>query len=169
MFDRTTNLPLSDLIFDAERRWALRNGPTSGPNFLSDLIFDAERRWAQVIYQPVYGVVCQVIWSLMPKGVEHNAENKKTEKLLGDLIFDAERRWAPSDHYLPNIHAICDLIFDAERRWALYSKDFGWIAYPCVIWSLMPKGVEHMEMLEQGAGEGRCDLIFDAERRWALS
>ena len=155
-----------------------------------------------------------VIWSLMPKGVEHWNEwggiNTQAmwfdlwcRKALStyrrihwslrwycDLIFDAERRWAQSSvsknsitydgwfdlwcrkalstSYRPGMEILIrgDLIFDAERRWALYSKDFGWIAYP-VIWSLMPKGVEHIKS-QLLLYYRPCDLIFDAERRWAL-
>ena len=153
-----------------------------------DLIFDAERRWALLEFC-CYGFCSIVIWSLMPKGVEHAASPRYSYPDRCDLIFDAERRWALQKFFVARILAVW---FDLWCRKALSTRDrVKESLEKRVIWSLMPKGVEHLVMLlitivnylwfdlwcrkalstsnwvRLPLGWKNCDLIFDAERRWA--
>ena len=63
-------MEISDLIFDAEKRWALDTPARWGGSERCDLIFDAEKRWARVNSR-IKKTKEKVIWSLMLKSVEH--------------------------------------------------------------------------------------------------
>ena len=103
-------------------------------------ISDAERRWAL-------------------------SEEQYDRNNLMCRISDAERRWALAAGRINFVlYAMCR-ISDAERRWALMTKIK---SEPITkgVESLMPKGVEHLNDIQQ------CDRflvcrISDAERRWA--
>ena len=99
--------------------------------FWCDLIFDAEKRWALLqSYSSQHHN--PVIWSLMLKSVEHIFPFPITVPMISDLIFDAEKRWARlrSLNFRFSIDVIWSLMLKSVEHSAIALKRKGEGVWP---------------------------------------